>query len=231
MSTRPLADRPSRRNRDSAEECCRSGPSSAWGSRKTVTASANETPCFAALASAFRGSHSNTNLVYTKCATGLDPARLRHDPRVSGSGRCSAKRDQPADDRCASRPKCVHATLRPSRAAPPPANPRTETTTHQERSPSACPATGAPSGDQRGRCCWMSFPNRRRPIASGQRQHPAAGSAWPSGRPRRLRAKQSSVGSCRLRTKSHEDGLHHRDLRHGAHRVWRTSWTVASVCD
>ena len=68
MSTCPRADRPSRRNRDSADECCRSGPSSASGSRKTVTASSNETPCLAALASAFRGSHSNTHLVYTKCS-------------------------------------------------------------------------------------------------------------------------------------------------------------------
>jgi hypothetical protein len=33
----------------------------------TVIASSNETPCFAALASAFRGSHSNTYLVYTEC--------------------------------------------------------------------------------------------------------------------------------------------------------------------
>jgi hypothetical protein len=72
MSTRSLADRPSRRNRDSADECCRSGPSSASGSRKTVTASSNETPCFAALASALRGSHSNTHLVYTECATPVD---------------------------------------------------------------------------------------------------------------------------------------------------------------
>ena len=67
QSTRSVRDRPSRRNRDCADECCRSGPSSASGSRKTVTASSNETPCFAALASAFRGSHSNTHLVYTKC--------------------------------------------------------------------------------------------------------------------------------------------------------------------
>src|SRR5260221_14796638 len=72
MSTRPLADRRSRKKRDSADECWRSGPSSASGSRKTVTASSNETPCFAALASAFRGSHSNTHLVYTKCAVPLD---------------------------------------------------------------------------------------------------------------------------------------------------------------
>ena len=57
---------PNRRNRDSADECCRSGPSSASGSRNTVTASSNQTPCFAALASAFRGSHSNTHLVDTK---------------------------------------------------------------------------------------------------------------------------------------------------------------------
>src|SRR5881396_1598152 len=67
MSTRPSADRPSRRNRASALECCRSAPSRAWASRKTVTASSNDTPCFAALASAFRGSHSNTYLVYTEC--------------------------------------------------------------------------------------------------------------------------------------------------------------------
>ena len=71
MSTSPPADRPSRRNRDSADECSRSGPSSASGSRKTVTASSNETPCFAALASAFRGSHSNTYLVYTKLSVPL----------------------------------------------------------------------------------------------------------------------------------------------------------------
>src|SRR5262249_27659651 len=57
----------SRRNRDSVDECCRSGPSSASGSRKTATASSKVTPCFAALASAFRGSHSNTYYVYTKC--------------------------------------------------------------------------------------------------------------------------------------------------------------------
>jgi hypothetical protein len=31
-------------------------------------------PCFAALASAFRGSHSNTHLVYTKCTDPLDRA-------------------------------------------------------------------------------------------------------------------------------------------------------------
>ncbi len=65
MSTRPSADRPSRKNRVSAIECCRSGPSKALASRKTVTASSNEMPCFAALASAFRGSHSNTYSVYT----------------------------------------------------------------------------------------------------------------------------------------------------------------------
>ena len=67
MSTRPSAARPSRRNRASALECCRSGPSRALASRKRVTASANDTPCFAALASAFRGSHSNTYSVYTEC--------------------------------------------------------------------------------------------------------------------------------------------------------------------
>ena len=30
-------------------------------------------PCFVALAPAFRGSHSNTHLVYTKCTDPLDP--------------------------------------------------------------------------------------------------------------------------------------------------------------
>jgi len=67
MSTRPSAAWPSRRNRASASECWRSGPSRALASRKTVTASSNDTPCFAALASAFRGSHSNTYSVYTEC--------------------------------------------------------------------------------------------------------------------------------------------------------------------
>ena len=81
--------------------------------------------------------YDKVNVQYTPGGGG-DPARLRHDPRVSGSGRCSAERDQPADDRCASRPKCLHATLRPSESRPS-ANPRTETTPAQERSPSACP--------------------------------------------------------------------------------------------
>ena len=67
MSTRRSADRPSRRKRRSSRECCASGPSSAFPSRNTVTASSKETPCLAALTSAFRGSHSNTYLVYTKC--------------------------------------------------------------------------------------------------------------------------------------------------------------------
>jgi hypothetical protein len=86
MSTRPLAERPSRRNRDSADECCRSGPSSASGSRKTVTASSNETPCFSALALAFSGSHSNTNLVYTECADVLDGVAV-HVVRIESYGR------------------------------------------------------------------------------------------------------------------------------------------------
>jgi len=67
MSMRPSTARPSRKYRISAFECCRSGPSRASSSRKTVTASSNETLCFAALASAFRGSHSNTYSVYTEC--------------------------------------------------------------------------------------------------------------------------------------------------------------------
>jgi hypothetical protein len=67
MRIRPSTARPSRKNRTSSLECCESGPSRASVSRNTVTASSNETPCFAALASAFRGSHSNTYLVYTKC--------------------------------------------------------------------------------------------------------------------------------------------------------------------
>src|SRR3990170_840773 len=48
MSTRPSADWPSRRNRGSPLECCRSGPSRASASRKTATASSNDTPWFAA---------------------------------------------------------------------------------------------------------------------------------------------------------------------------------------
>ena len=62
-----------------------------------------------------------------------------------------------------------------------------------------------------------------------QRQHPAAGSVWPSRRPRRIRTQPSSVGCRRVRAKPHEHGLHHGDLRDGAHGVWRTSWPLASV--
>ena len=36
------------------------------GIQETVTASSNVMPCFAALAFAFRGSHSNTHSVYTE---------------------------------------------------------------------------------------------------------------------------------------------------------------------
>lgn len=95
MSTCPSAARPSRRNLDSADECSRSGPSSASGSRKTVTASSNATPCFTALVSAFRGSHSNTYSVYTECqgmlrATGhRRPARRCARPTRSGAPRVS----------------------------------------------------------------------------------------------------------------------------------------------
>ena len=60
MSTRPSAAQPRRRNRGSVSECARSGPSSAFASRNTVTASSNVTPCFAAVAAAFCASHSNT---------------------------------------------------------------------------------------------------------------------------------------------------------------------------
>lgn len=59
MSSRPVAARPSRRNRDSLTECSRSGPSRASGSPNTVAASSNETPCLTRFASAFRASHSN----------------------------------------------------------------------------------------------------------------------------------------------------------------------------
>jgi len=84
MSTRPSAAWPSRKNRGSAVECCKSGPSSALASRKTVTAPSNETPCFAALASAFRGSHSNTYLVYTECRGMLRPPDQRDRWRNAG---------------------------------------------------------------------------------------------------------------------------------------------------
>ena len=76
MSTCPPADRPRRRNRDSADECPRSAPSSASGSRKTVTASSNETPCFAALASAFRGSHLEHVFSIYEMRDWLDALRL-----------------------------------------------------------------------------------------------------------------------------------------------------------
>jgi hypothetical protein len=41
------------------------GVAKATGSRKTVMAASNVTPCFSALAAAFRGSQSNTYSVYT----------------------------------------------------------------------------------------------------------------------------------------------------------------------
>ncbi len=64
-----------------------------------------------------------------------------------------------------------------------------------------------------------------------QRQHPAARSVWPSGRPRRIRTQPSPVGCRRLHPKPHEHGLHHGNLRDGTHGLWRTSWPLASVRD
>lgn len=89
MSTRPSTARPSRRKRDSVPECCTSGPSRPFASRNTVTASSNETPCLAVLASAFRGSHSTT-IQYIQNQAGT--------PRASDiSGRASpAARREPA---------------------------------------------------------------------------------------------------------------------------------------
>ena len=64
-----------------------------------------------------------------------------------------------------------------------------------------------------------------------QRPHPATESVWSAGRSRRIRTRPSSVGGRRVRAKPHEHGLRHGDLRNGAHGVWRTSWTLASVRD
>ena len=99
------------RNRDSADECCRSGPSSASGSRKTVTASSNETPCFAALASAFRGSHSNTYLVYTKCppagpCASRVPVHTESYPVIANRFLCQNCVTYPP------KPRCKHRHLR-----------------------------------------------------------------------------------------------------------------------
>ena len=41
--------------------------------------------------------------------------------------------------------------------------------------------------------------------------------------------RSSPVDCRRVRPKPHEHGLHHGNLRDGAHGVWRTSWTLASV--
>ncbi len=101
MRTRRSADRPSRRKRVSSCECCKSGPSSASPSRNTVTASSNETPCFAALASAFRGSHSNTYLVYTEC-------RMRP----------GAEHPFPAPSKCVKKNRGAAATPHGVRSAP-----------------------------------------------------------------------------------------------------------------
>ena len=95
---------------------------------------------------------------------------------------------------------------------------------------------------------WIEWTRRHRPIETAvdrgrldgavdgvlhtvQRQHPATGSVWPSRRPRRIRTQPSSVDCRRVRPKPHEHGLHHGDVRDGAHGLWRTSWTLASVRD
>ena len=80
----------------SSAECRRSGPSSAFGSAKTVAASSNETRCLTAFAAAFFVSHSNTYLVYTQlldsCAPlvvwslrpfGIHPMKLRFGERTA----------------------------------------------------------------------------------------------------------------------------------------------------
>ena len=76
MSTRDATDRPSRRKRASLAECAKSGPSSASGSAKTVTASSNATSCFARLAAAFFASHSNTYFSIYTIGVPSGPARL-----------------------------------------------------------------------------------------------------------------------------------------------------------
>ena len=62
-----------------------------------------------------------------------------------------------------------------------------------------------------------------------QRQHPAAESVWPAGRPRRIRTPPSPMDCRRLRPEPHEHGLHHGNVRDGAHGVCRTSRTLASA--
>jgi hypothetical protein len=57
--TRPVGDRPRRRNRSSPSECFRYGPSNASGSANTVAASSKETPCLRTWSRAFPASHSN----------------------------------------------------------------------------------------------------------------------------------------------------------------------------
>ncbi len=62
-----------------------------------------------------------------------------------------------------------------------------------------------------------------------QRQHPATGSVWRGGWPRRIRTERSSLGDWRVRSKPHQHGLHYGDLRDGTHGVRRTSRRFASV--
>ena len=64
-----------------------------------------------------------------------------------------------------------------------------------------------------------------------QRRHPTTEPVWAAGRPRRIRTPPSSMGCRCVRAKPHEHGLHHGDLRDAAHGIWRTSRTLASVCD
>ncbi len=62
-----------------------------------------------------------------------------------------------------------------------------------------------------------------------QRRHPAAESVRPARRPGRIRPWPSPVDCRRLRPQSHERGLRHGNLRHAAHGLCRTPWTLPAV--
>ncbi len=64
-----------------------------------------------------------------------------------------------------------------------------------------------------------------------QRQHPEAEPVWPARQSSRIWPSRSSMVGWRVCAKPHQHGLRHGDFRHAAHRIWRTSWTFASVRD
>src|SRR5262249_4722366 len=92
------------------------------GSAKIVTAASKGTPCFSALTAAFRGSHSNTDSVYTQCGMLADDGQEAVTPwhnRVHRSGRRYPHECSRCPTSSRRRAPCLRVSRRPAVSARP----------------------------------------------------------------------------------------------------------------